>query len=255
MLHKLFHRLRARLRRRNIEREMNAEMRFHLEMETTENMRRGMSAEEARRAALRSFGGVERVKEEYRDLSRFRLVEELWQDVRFSARLLLKQPGFLAVAVLTLALGIGANTAIFTVVNGVLIRSLPYRDPSQLVWIAGPGINWQAPDSEECAWGWRNRANIFEQVVVFGNHEGGVNLTGGGEAERIEALDVSANFFQTLGVNAVAGRLFGPEQERHENRWVTVISSRLWQQRFEDSPDAIGKTIQLNGKSFTKIGR
>src|SRR5262249_16358771 len=202
----------------------------------------------------RSFGGVEQAKEAYRDLSRFRLIDELWQDVRFSARLLLKQPGFLAVAVLTLALGIGANTAIFTVVNGVLIRSLPYRDPSQLVWIAGPGINWQDPYSEECAWGWRNRADIFEQVAVYGNHEGGVNLTGEGEAERIEALDVTANFFQTLGVNAVAGRLFGPEQERHENRWVTVISSRLWKRRFDSSPDVIGRTIQLNGKSFTIIG-
>src|SRR5262245_20847017 len=254
MLRKLFHRLRASLRLGKVEREMDAEMRFHLEMETTENIRRGMSEEEARRAALRSFGGVEQVKEAYRDLSRFRLVEELWQDVRFSARLLLKQPGFLAVAVLTLALGIGANTAIFTVVNGVLIRSLPYREPSQLVWIDGPGIKWEDPHSDECAWGWRDRVKSFEQVAVFGAHGSGVNLTGGGEAERIEALDVSANFFQTLGVSAVAGRFFGPEQEQHENRWVTVISSRLWQQRFEDSPDAIGKTIQLNGKSFTIIG-
>src|SRR5215475_3527867 len=254
MLRTLFHRLRASLRRGKVEREMERELRFHLEMETAENMRRGMSEDDARRAALRSFGGVERVKEEYLDLSRFRWIDGFWQDVRFSARLLLKQPGFLAVAVLTLALGIGANTVIFTVVNGVLIRSLPYRDPSQLVWIEGPGVEWMNPHSEECAWGWRNQANIFEQVVVFGNHEGGVNLTGGGEAERIEALDVSANFFQTLGVNAVAGRLFGPEQERHENRLVTVISSRLWKRRFDSSPDVIGRTIQLNGKSFMIIG-
>jgi predicted permease len=254
MLREIFHRLRASFRRRKAEREMDAEMRFHLEMETAENIRRGMSEEEARRAALRSFGGVDQVKEVYRDLSRFRLVEELWQDVRISARLLLKQPGFLAVVALTLALGIGANTAIFTVVNGVLIRSLPYRDPAQLVWIAGPGIKWEDPYSEECAWGWRNRVNIFEQVTVFGNHESGVNLTGEGGAERIEALDVSENFFQTLGVNAVAGRFFGPEQERHENRWVTVISSRLWKRRFDSSPNVIGRTIQLNGKSFTIIG-
>jgi putative ABC transport system permease protein len=254
MLRKLFHRLFASLRRGKTEREMERELRFHLEMETAENIRRGMSEEEAQRTALRSFGGVEQVKEAYRDISRFRLAEELWQDVRFSARLLLKQPGFLAVAALTLALGIGASTAIFTVVNGVLIRSLPYRDPSQLVWIEGPGIKWEDPYSDECAWGWRDRVKSFEQVAVFGAHEGGVNLTGGGEAERIEALDVSANFFQTLGVSAVAGRFFGPEQERHENRWVTVISSRLWQRRFEGSPDAIGKTIQLNGKSFTIIG-
>src|SRR5262245_10817318 len=98
--------------------------------------------------------------------------------------------------------------------------------------------------------GVRNRVNIFEQVAVFGNHEGGVNLTGEGGTERIEALDVTANFFQTLGVNAIAGRLFGPEQERHENRWVTVISSRLWKRRFDSSPDVIGRTIQLNGKAL-----
>jgi len=156
--------------------------------------------------------------------------------------------------VLTLALGIGANTAIFTVVNGVLIRSLPYREPSQLVSIDGPGVKWEDPHSEDCAWGWRDRVKSFDQVAVFGAHEGGANLMGAGEAERIEALDVSSNFFQTLGVSAVAGRLFGPEQERPENRWVTVISSRLWKRRFEGSMDAIGKTIQLNGKSFTIIG-
>jgi putative ABC transport system permease protein len=254
MLRKLIHRLRASLRRGKVEREMDAEMRFHLEMETTENILRGMSEEEARRAALRSFGGVEQVKEVYRDLSRFRLIEELWQDVRFSARLLLKQPSFLAVAVLTLALGIGANTAIFTVVNGVLIRSLPYREPSQLVWIDGPGVKWEDPHSEDCAWGWRDHVKSFEQVAVFGAHEGGTNLTGEGEAERIEALDVSSNFFQTLGVSAVAGRLFGPEQEQLENQAVAVISSRLWQRRFEDAPDAIGRTIRLNGKNFTIIG-
>ncbi len=254
MLRKLFHRLRASLQRGKIEREMERELRFHLEMETAENIRRGMSEEEARRAALRSFGGVERTKEAYRDIARFRLVEDFRQDLHYGARMLRTQPGFTVIAVLTLALGIGANTAIFTVVNGVLIRSLPYRDPSQLVWIAGPGINWQDPYSEECAWGWRNRVDIFEQVAIYGNHEGGVNLTGEGAAERIEALDVTANYFQTLGVNAVAGRLFGPEQERHENRWVTVISSRLWKRRFDSSPDVIGRAIQLNGKSFTIIG-
>src|SRR5262245_33932092 len=253
MVRELFHRLRASLRRGKIEREMDAEMRFHLTMETAKNIRRGMSEEEARRAALRSFGGVEQAKEAYRDLSRFRLVEELWQDVRFSARLLLKQPGFLAVAVLTLALGIGANTAIFTVVNGVLIRSLPYRDPSQLV-IIWEGIDMANPNSDQNPWGWRDRLKGFEQVAAFGLNEGGVNLTGAGEAERIDGRDVSANFFQAMGVSPVVGRFFGPEQERPENLAVAVISSRLWKRRFEGKPDAIGKTIQLNGKSFTIIG-
>src|SRR5262245_36589904 len=169
MLRELFHRLRASLRRGKIERQMDAEMRFHLEMETAENMRRGMSEEDARRAALLSFGGVERTKETYRDVARFRRLEALWQDLRYGARMLRKNPGFTFVAALTLALGIGANTAIFSVVNVVLLRPVPYYDPQRLVWVTmavngndtgsaavQPYLNWQA------------ESKSFEHLVCFG---------------------------------------------------------------------------------------
>src|SRR5262245_16367347 len=132
MLRKLFHRLRMGLRRRNVEGEMDRELRFHLEMETAENIRRGMSEEEARRAALLSFGGLDRTKEDYRDVARFRRLEEFWQARRYGARMLLKTPGFTAAAALTLALGVGANTAVFSVVYATLLKPLPYPEAERI---------------------------------------------------------------------------------------------------------------------------
>jgi putative ABC transport system permease protein len=132
MLRKLFHRLRMGLRRRNVENEMEREMRFHLEKETAENVRRGMGEEEARRAALLSFGGLEQTKETYRDVSRFRRLEEFWQDLRYGARMLLRTPGFTAAAALTLALGVGANTAVFSVVYATLLKHLPYPEAERM---------------------------------------------------------------------------------------------------------------------------
>src|SRR5215472_7218443 len=135
MLRKLFHRLCASLRRGKIENELERELRFHLEMEVAENMRRGMSEEEARRAARISFGGVEQTKESYRDIARFRWIEDLWQDLHYGARMLLKNPGFTIIAVLALALGIGANTAIFSVVNWLMFQQLPVKEPRALIYL------------------------------------------------------------------------------------------------------------------------
>jgi putative ABC transport system permease protein len=140
MLHKLIRRIRQHLQREKAEREMDAELRFHLEMETEKNIRRGMSEEDARLAAQRSFGGIERTKEAYRDACRFRWLEDVWQDLRYGAQMLLKNPGVTLITVITLSLGIGANTAIFSIINGVLLRPLPYKDPERLVmaWVTKP---------------------------------------------------------------------------------------------------------------------
>ena len=253
MLRELFHRLRAQLRRGKIEREMDAEMRFHLEMETAENVRRGMVEEEARRAALRDFGGVERVKETYRDVSRFRRLEEFWQDARYGARMLLKRPGFTFVAALALAVGIGANTAIFSVVNALLLKPLPYYDPQRLVWVGEtwPNRNTEfvlSPDYIE----WRAQSNAFEHLVAFG--PGAVNLTGRGEPERLECVYSTASLFPALGVTPVVGRAFTPEEDRPGGAPVALLSHGLWQRRFGGDPNVVGQSLTLEGQSRLVIG-
>ncbi len=246
MLRQLFHRLTASLRRRNAEREMDVEMRFHLEMETAANIRRGMSEEEARLAALRSFGGVEQQKEAYRDVSRLRRVEEAWQDLRFGARMLLKQPGFTFIAVLSLALGIGANTAIFSVVNEVLLRPLPYHEAERLMLVSEswPARNFpqMGVDPDTFA-DWQEQNHVIADMAAFAG--GRAVLTGDGEPEEVASQSVTHNLFKLLGVRAALGRGFTSDDVRPNQPRVILISHSLWQRRFAGDPAIIGRRLKI----------
>lgn len=254
MIRELFHRLRSNLRRGKIERELDRELQFHLEMETAENVRRGMSDEEARRAALLSFGGVERTKEAYRDIAWFRRLEEFWQDVRYGARMLLKTPGFTAAAALTLALGVGANTAVFSVVYATLLKPLPYPEAERIytveIGIPERGLSFAGRIQDYLEW--RKADTAFSAVAAL--QTGGWNLTGSGEPERVGGARVSVNFFDFLGVPPALGRGFALEEETPGADRVVVISDALWRRRYGADPNLVGRTIELNGQNHLVVG-
>src|SRR5262245_61530622 len=256
MFNKLRLRLRALFFKSKLEEELDEEVRFHLEREIEENIARGMSLEEARLAALRSFGGVELVKEESRDERGIRFLDEAWQDLRYGARMLVKQPGFAFIAVLTLALGIGANTAIFSVVNAMLLRPLPFAEPERLVmvWLKGSveknGDRMSLPVADLLDWRAQNRS--FESVGAFRYTT--YNYIGGESSERVDAAGVTANFFTTLGAQPALGRTFQSDEERPGAQRVVVISQQFWRKHLAADPQVTGRSINLSGASFTIIG-
>src|SRR5215468_3429208 len=184
MLNKLILRLRALFFKSKMEDELQAELRFHIEREIEENIVRGMTPEEARYAALRNFGGVERVKEESRDVRGIRLLEELRQDLRYAVRILLRSPGFSFIAIATMALGIGATTAIYSVIDATLLHPLPYPNPSELVRIEDdlPGIGAQDLDVSIPEWRDLENSGIFQYVAL--DYFNSVNLTGSAQPTR-----------------------------------------------------------------------
>jgi predicted permease len=259
MLNKLRLRLRALFFKSRMEQELEEELRFHLEKEIEQNLAHGMSQEEARSAARRTFGGVDRVKEESRDERGTRLLEEVWQDLHYGGRMLLKNPGFTLIAISTLALGIGANTAIFSVVNGVLLRALPYYEPERLVmvWADRPILEAQIgitdfPVAVADFVDWRNQNQVFEQMAaMFASR---INLTSGGKPESVFCLRASASLFPLLDARFVAGRAFLPEEDRAGADRVVVISHGLWQRRYGADMNIIGQKITLDNEAYTVIG-
>lgn len=206
--------VRSMFRREQFERELDEELGAFLEMAVEEKMKEGMNRQEALRAVRLERGSLDVTKEVVHAAGWESLLEECWQDLRFGARMLRKNPGFATAAILTLALGIGANTAIFSVVNKVLLKPLPYRDPGKLVWVDEywPRLNdTMVPNPEYTNWKLHN--HTFDEIAAY---DGGsqMNVVGAGEPERVECVGITANFLRTLGVRPAAGRDFLPEEGR-----------------------------------------
>src|SRR5229473_2513989 len=207
----IFSRFRGTFLRAGSEEQLHCELQAHLEALTQENIARGMSPEEARYAARREFGGLEQTKENYRDQRGLPFVETLLQDIRFGLRMLAKSPGFSVVAILTLALGIGANTAIFSVVKAVLLRPLPFKDPARLVRVnESVDKGGRSPVAYPNYLDWRAQNTVFEEMAAYGDCE--MILSGTDKAERVYCEQASDTYFPLLGVSAVIGRTFTPEE-------------------------------------------
>lgn len=222
-------------------------------MAVQDRIERGETPEEAEAAVRREFGNVGMVKEVTRQMWGWIWLEQLLQDLRYGLRSMRRAPGFTIVAVVTLGLGIGANTAIFSLVNAILLRQLPFKNPEQLVAVdskrTDPGKHpFTIPDFID----YRDQNQTLEQIAAFANWS--ASLTGSGEAERVQGMRISANAFQLLGVEAVVGRALIPEDDTPGRQNVVLLSHGLWQRRFGAAPRMVGQTLLLNGNSYTIVG-
>ena len=242
-------------RRKRMMEELDADIREHIETETQDNLERGMAPEDARHAAMRKFGNVTRVKEDTREVWTIVWFEHLIEDIRFGLRMLRKNPGFTIVAVLTLALGIGANTALFSVVNAVLLRPLPFENSSRLVWSWGNcSLCDQAAVSPSDFTDYRAQSHSFEHYGAMAGENSLFNLAGGDKPIQIEGSMVTAGFFDALGIQPPYGRAFELSDEKTTDPQVVVLSHHLWQNRFAGDPNVIGKSITLDDKTRTVVG-
>jgi predicted permease len=254
-LRQLFLLVRALLERDHVEQELDAELRLHLEMETERHVRAGLSPEAARRAASVSFGGMEGIKEDCRDSWGVRTLETLTQDVRYGLRNLRRNPGFTAAVVLTLGLGIGANTAVFSVVRGVLLRPLPYARGHELVALHQPVPNGGIDDlgfSVKELQDYRELSPSLQDVVEY--HSMTFTLLGGPEPQRVRTGVVSARFFDLLGVKPLLGRTFRDEEDAKGAEAVLILGHAYWQEKLGGDPAVLGRTFQMNDRVHTVVG-
>ncbi|MGB7435838.1 MAG: ABC transporter permease [Candidatus Acidiferrum sp.] len=235
--------------------DLDQEIREHIELATQENLERGMSPEEAYYAALRKFGNVTRVKEDAREVWSIIWAEQFGQDLHFAFRQLRKSRGFAAVVILTLALGIGVNTAVFSVADAVLLKPLRFDDPTSLavVWekLAKYDITRNTVSPANFL-DWREQNRSFSGMAAFVDQP--VNLTGAGRPEQIDVEQVSTNFFSVLGVEPMLGRGFVDGEDQPGKGNVVILSYSLWKSKFAGDPDILGKSIQLNGHANTAVG-
>ena len=256
LLLSVWHRLTALFRRRRLERDLDDELAFHLAMREADYRDDGVPQTDAQHAARRRFGNVASLKEQCRDMWTFHPLESLWQDVRYAVRTLRKSPGFTVVAVLALAIGIGANTAIFSLVDAVRARALPYKDPDTLVQLWGNVMRTRLerrgnayPDFLD----WRAQSKSFEDMAAFDNHT--LTLAGVEDSERIPVESVSAPYFSLLGVHASRGRTFSADEDLVATpSYLVVLSDGLWQRRFGADPKIVGRSLTLNNHTYSIVG-
>ncbi|HZS44994.1 MAG TPA: ABC transporter permease [Blastocatellia bacterium] len=254
VLNRFYHRLKGVVYKDAIERDMDDEMRFHMRMRAQQYIDQGMTPDEARRKALRQFGNLGVIKERGRRVKGGGLMEEFLKDLRYGTRMLVKNIGFTSVAVITLALGIGANTAIFSVVNSVLLKRLPYKEPDRIVrpywrWVQGETIAVTA-----AGYDFFRQATSFELTAAYAGSGGGFNLLGGTQPLRVTGQAISRDLLPVLGVNPALGRNFTNEEDARNGPCAAIISDGLWRSNFGGNPETLGKSVELNGQSCTIVG-
>ncbi len=244
--------LRSLFQKEQVSQELDEELSGFLEMAAEEKMKQGMSRKDALRAVRLERGSLDVTKEVVRSAGWESFVETCWQDLRFAVRMLRKSPGFTTVAVLTLALGIGANTAIFSLVNGVLLRPLPYRNPNRLTMVWEKSRDGSLENVGYATYlDWKSQNKSFEEIAIYSSWQPVLQV---GEPEQLNGLRVTSNYFRTLGIHPEIGRDFLPEEDVPNANKVVMLSHSLWQRKFNSDPNIVGKTINMNATQYIVTG-
>jgi predicted permease len=246
----------AWFKRAELDHDLDDELETHLDLLVEENMRRGLSSEEARREARLRLGNVTSLREQHRETRGLPFIDTLLQDLRYTFRILRRDTGFAFFAILIVGLGIGASAIVFSVLNTLLLRPLPFKDADSLVWIANRRAMPEQTTQVSYLLNAREQSTSFAEIgaYFFYYNIGDLKLTGAGEPERLTAVPVSENFFHVLGVEPQLGRVFNSDESRVNGPAAVILTDTFWRRRFASNPDIVGKTLQLNGKPVRVVG-